>query len=267
MRYLRCGAGPHLVLVHGLLGYSYCWRKNFATLGRHFTVTAMDLPGVGFSDRDPTMDCSLQASAERMLEFMRRLGIEEGFLLGNSQGGALAMRMALIARERGAPRFQALILAAPAHPWLKGNPLLPLALTGPFQWVVPRIAPAIRATHRIFHKRMYGDPRRMSREDSAGYAAALKVPGTVPHVVNIMRHWKQDMRRLAEDLPQLADVPTLLLWGDRDRAVPIASAPKLRHALPHAEFAVIRGAGHLCFEEEPAEFDRIVIDFLRRHAR
>ena len=69
--------------------------------------------------------------------------------------------------------------------------------------------------------------------------------------------------KLQAVLPQLRNVPTLLVWGSKDRAVDAASAEPLRSNFQSAQFAVIEGAGHLPYEECPEEFSRIVTDFLQ----
>src|SRR5271165_6396538 len=76
MRYLSAGSGPALLLVHGLLGYSFSWRFTIPALAQHATVYAIDLLGTGFSDRPPGMDCSFKASAQRLLQFMDKAGLE-----------------------------------------------------------------------------------------------------------------------------------------------------------------------------------------------
>ena len=119
VRYLRAGAGPPLVLLHGLLGYSFSWRFNFQALGSLATLYAPDLLGMGFSDR-PAADYGLRASAERVLGFLATLGIEDFDLLGTSHGGAVAMRLAALAAERGAPRVQRVV---PEHRPRRGGGL------------------------------------------------------------------------------------------------------------------------------------------------
>src|SRR4051812_3746313 len=59
MRYLTVGSGPPLVLLHGLLGYSFSWRFNFAELGKVATLYAPDALGCGFSERDAGLDCTI----------------------------------------------------------------------------------------------------------------------------------------------------------------------------------------------------------------
>ena len=88
-RYQRAGSGPALLLVHGLMGYSFSWRYTIPALAHQATVYALDLPGTGFSDRSADMDCGQAASAKRLLSFMDQAGIASCDLLGTSHGGAL----------------------------------------------------------------------------------------------------------------------------------------------------------------------------------
>ena len=72
LRFLRAGSGPPLVLLHGLLGYSFSWRFNLAELARHRTVFAVDQLGTGFSDRPSSIDCSMHGVASRTLAFLEQ---------------------------------------------------------------------------------------------------------------------------------------------------------------------------------------------------
>src|SRR6476661_10380537 len=74
IRYLRCGSGPALVLVHGLLGYSFSWRYALPVLAERATVYAVDMVGVGFSDRPANLDCRFRAQAQRLLLFLDTIG-------------------------------------------------------------------------------------------------------------------------------------------------------------------------------------------------
>jgi pimeloyl-ACP methyl ester carboxylesterase len=64
-------------------------------------------------------------------------------------------------------------------------------------------------------------------------------------------------------LPRIADIPTLLIWGNRDRVVTPASAEQLRREFRDCRLVVFEGAGHLPYEEVPEEFNRAVLEFLR----
>src|SRR5579862_7138268 len=91
MRYLRAGSGPPLILLHGLLGYSFSWRYTMPALAPYATIYAPDLLGAGFSDRPAGIDHSVRGTVRRLLQFIERLNISSFDLLGTSRGGAVAM--------------------------------------------------------------------------------------------------------------------------------------------------------------------------------
>jgi pimeloyl-ACP methyl ester carboxylesterase len=261
MRYLRGGAGPPLLLIHGLIGYSFSWRFNWTALAPHATLFAVDLLGMGYSDRSPTLDCSLPAAAGRLLRFLDDQKIESADVLGSSHGGGLAMTLAAMAEGR----VQRLILVAPMNPWSRHGRLLAPLLAGipgggRLQPLVMRLGPL----HRFLLRRQYGDPRRISPGTLEGYRAAFQIPGTLDYARRILYGWRADLQELERILARIAHLPTLLVWGSRDGVVSPASARPLLQSFARAELAMLEGAGHVPYEEVPEEFNRAVIAFLTR---
>src|SRR5215471_11780804 len=116
MRYLTGGAGPALVLLHGLMGYSFCWRLNLEPLARHRRVFALDLPGTGFSSRAPALAGDITSLAEYTLAFLEAMDVKSAMLLGSSHGGGIALVAASLARQRNIS-IPAMVLIAPVNPW------------------------------------------------------------------------------------------------------------------------------------------------------
>lgn len=266
IRYLTVGAGPPLVFIHGLFGYSFSWRFNFLAFARHFTVYAPDLPGVGFSERGPNPSYGLAALEQDVRQFLKQLSLRNPVLVGSSHGGAVAMMVA-------APRdpevsVPKLVLVSPVNPWSRQRAARAAFLGSRLGGTLLRcVAPLVPMTHAFFLRRMYGDPSRISPETLSGYNAALRVPGTLPHMLARVRHWNSDVELVRATLLKIAEVPTLLIWGSEDRAVPIASAYELKKNFKNAELAVVSGAGHLPYEEMPNEFNQLVLRFLAPPAR
>src|SRR5258708_29529707 len=75
VRFWRAGSGPALVLVHGLLGYSFSWRHVIRPLASNWEVVAPDMPGSGFSECDSKIDCQLSSAANRLLKFLDAAGV------------------------------------------------------------------------------------------------------------------------------------------------------------------------------------------------
>jgi pimeloyl-ACP methyl ester carboxylesterase len=260
VRFTHHGTGPALVLVHGLLGYSFSWRQVIPGFAAQFAVFAPDLPGAGFSDSGSTLDCRLAAAANRLLGFLDAVGVTSCDLVGSSYGGSTALMLAALAPSR----VRRLVLVSPANPWSRiGRIRLALLRNRAVAAAFPSLARPMWPLHDYFFRRMWGDPRRITPEMYRGYSAPLGRHGTFRHAVKIVRTWKQDMQQLQAILPQLSHVPTLLVWGSKDRTVDPASAEPLRRNFHSARIAIIDGAGHLPYEECPEEFGRIVLDFLQ----
>lgn len=260
----RLGSGPAMVLVHGLLGYSFSWRFAAPLLGaKQREVFALDMPGAGFSDCKTGVDCRLRAAANRLLKFMDAVGISACDVVGSSYGGTTALMAATLAPNR----IRSLVLVSPANPWSKtGHRRLLLLRIPPVAALFPILARPLAPLDSFFIRRMYGDPMRMTSETIRGYGLPLTRPGVLEHALGIVRTWNSDMEELKRALPAIRGIPVLLVWGSKDRVVDLESAEVLAQQVDALRTEVIGGAGHLPYEEEPQEFSRIVLDFLGKYS-
>jgi pimeloyl-ACP methyl ester carboxylesterase len=257
------GHGPALVLVHGLLGYSFSWRFALPLLAQNRQVIAIDMPGAGFSDCRGDLDCRLEGAAKRLLRFLDILGIETCDLAGSSYGGSSALMAAALAPSR----VRSLILISPANPWSRiGRKRLALLRVALVARAFPAAARKLRILHRLSVRRMYGDPWSVSAETLDGYQLPLQRAGVFEHAVQIASSWRSDMQALERVMPRAADIPALIIWGTRDRLVEIGTASQIAGNFRNAETAFIEGAGHLPYEERPEEFASLVLKFLSKHS-
>jgi pimeloyl-ACP methyl ester carboxylesterase len=264
MRYLICGSGPPLVMLHGLLGYSFSWRFAFDALGQVATVYAPDALGAGFSERDDGLDCSLAGFAQRSLEFMDALGLRDADLLGTSHGGAVAVFAAALDQEKGGKRIRRLLLVDAVNPWsARGRILIPL-LSGPVGRLLPWATRTFAWTHSYWLGRQYADTRKIRPGTLEGYRLPLEVQGTIEHARRILHCWMEDLKQYEQKLARVRHLPTLLLWGAEDQSVFAKSAREIERRMEKAELVVLDDVGHLPYEEAPSEFNRVVVDFLRR---
>jgi 4,5:9,10-diseco-3-hydroxy-5,9,17-trioxoandrosta-1(10),2-diene-4-oate hydrolase len=259
VHYQRAGTGRPLLLLHGLVGSAKNWRRNITFLSRDSNVYAIDLFNMGESERVPGLDAGLEATADRLAACMDALGLNEADIAGHSHGGAIAMMFA--ARHPG--RVRRLILFAPANPFCDlGKQLISFYQTRFGMWLARLIPFLPRMLKATALSRMYGDPRRVSKGVLEGYTDHLHVPGTVDHVLQIVQRWFVDMSLLRSALAGLAEKPTLLIWGDRDRAVGLKSARELQRTLPKSSLLVLPGVGHIAFEEMPDVCNQAMRDWL-----
>lgn len=264
MRYLRAGSGPALILLHGLMGYSFSWRYTMPALAPYHTVYAPDMLGAGFSDRPRQIDHSVRGTALRILQFVRNLGLTSFDLLGTSRGGIVATAVAAESLASATPRVRKLMLVCPVNPYSShGTWLAPFFGTSlgakAFRFAVER-RPSL---YPYFHSRLFGDRDKIPPGSLDGYRAPLAIPGLFEHALSIVRTWTEDLRQQELLLPKLRHIPTLLVWGDKDPAVYVSSMDRLAQHFSNVQKVVFPGIGHLPYEECPEEFNRELIQFLK----
>jgi pimeloyl-ACP methyl ester carboxylesterase len=263
MRYLKAGSGPALILVHGLMGYSFSWRFTIPALAPHATVYAIDNLGAGLSTATEGMDRTVRATGERVLQFADALGIKDFDLLGTSHGGGVAIMVAAICAERKSTRLRRLVLVASVNPWSPhGRRLAPflgsafgsmLFLSAFERWPV---------LHDLGLRRLFGDGSKIPPDSLEGYRLPILKNHVFRHALRIVKTWTADLAELETALPKIRDYPTLLIWGTKDRAVDFHSAEPLHRNFRDARLVAFEGVGHLPYEEAPEDFNRALIDFL-----
>lgn len=260
IRCIRAGTGPPLLLLHGLLGGSFCWRFCLPVLAERNSVYAVDLPGLALSD-DMETDCSMSCQAERLFRLIEQSNWNDLTIMGCSFGGAIAMLLAA-ADAHVSRRIRSLVMAAPVNPWSEfGRRRIRRFSTSLGGLFLRAALPISRPCHGIALRRMYGDPSRIPQDALAGYSASVLRPGRAQNILTALRSWQKDVDALRRIIPQIK-IPALLVWGDRDQAVDPRSATVLQRHLPNSELKFIPGAGHLSFEEAPEEFIGAVLEFL-----
>jgi pimeloyl-ACP methyl ester carboxylesterase len=269
MRYLRAGSGPPLILLHGLMGYSFSWRYTMPALAPYATVYAPDLLGAGFSDRPRGIDHSMRGTARLVLKFVENLGLPWFDLLGTSRGGAVAMAVAAetsSAAGGGKLPVRRLVLVCPVNPYSShGRWLAPFFGTA-FGAALARVGTGhLPFLFPYFHGRLYAGG--IVPGSLEGYTAPLAIPGLFEHALSIVRSWTADLRELEALLPKLGAIPTLLMWGSRDPAVYASSMAPLARHFAKAQTVVFPGIGHLPYEECPEEFNQALITFLTSQER
>ena len=254
IRYVETGRGTPVVMIHGLGASLYAWRKNLAPLAAAgFRVIAFDLPGFGFSDKTAT-GYDNESYARVTVALLDSLDIADAVLVGHSMGGAIAAQVAIDHPER----VRGLVLIGSAGLGVRQPLVLQVArwpLLGP-------IALALRGrglTGRVLRE-TYADPGKVTEADVDQYYAPTVEPGYARALRRVLREFRLD--GLQGQLEHVA-APTLVLWGEEDRIVPIGLGRALALGIPHAAFLSVPHAGHSVQEEAADEVSRLIIKFLR----
>jgi pimeloyl-ACP methyl ester carboxylesterase len=258
MRYFVGGAGPPLILVHGLGGAAANWTELAPLLARRHRLLVPDLPGHGGSEPLPAVS-GLQPFADRVALVAEREGMLPAPVVGHSLGGMVVLRLAL----RRPEDVTAIVLAAAAGLSTGG------ALGRNVLSLFSRIRPGrVAARHRshvsrspFLRRLVFGfvsvaDPVGLTDDAVEGFLAAQLLHTDVDGAWQALR--ADDPRQ------ELADIrcPALVLWGAEDKQLPLGDAFEYTRRL-HARLRVISGCGHLLIGERPDACDRAIEDFLR----
>jgi pimeloyl-ACP methyl ester carboxylesterase len=263
MRYLKAGSGPALILVHGLMGYSFSWRFTIPALATHATVYAIDNLGAGFSTANEGMNCSVRPTADRVLQFAAALGIQPFDLLGTSHGGGVAIMAAALCAERNDTRLRRLVLVAPVNPWSPhGKRFAPFLGSTLGSLLFRNTIERWRSLDHVWLRRLFGDESKIPSDSLEGYRLPVVKNQGLRHAARIVKNWTADLAELEAALPEIRDYPTLLIWGTKDRAVDFRSAEPLRRNFRDSSLVAFEGVGHLPYEEAPEDFNRALIAFL-----
>ena len=261
--YRMAGSGPALVLIHGLTGSSTTWREVMPALAERFTVIAPDLLGHGESAK-PRGDYSLGAFASGLRDLLVTLGVERATVVGHSLGGGVAMQMAYQFPERcerlvlvnsgGLGKEVHAILRAVSLP---GSELvLPIVLAPQVQRVLATIGSLGSRTGFKLGVR--------GAEIWRSYTGLTETRGRVAFIHTVRSVIDVTGQRVsARDRLYLAqEIPTLIVWGDRDRIIPVSHAYAAHELMPGSTLRIIEGADHFVPFESPKEFLDALVGFI-----
>jgi pimeloyl-ACP methyl ester carboxylesterase len=250
---------PPMILIHGFAASNLVWSKVFLELAASgFRVIAPDLLGYGYSEKPRNLDYTIARQAEMIVSFMRRLGIERAVLVGSSYGAAIAVTIALDHPEL----VEKLVLVGAVNNNKPTRYLLMRLFGSPIIGDV--LSPLVVGSRRLLRlrmKRVYDrhawelDERRVDARH-----LPLRTRGAHRAIIRTVRRW--DAERVSRDAHLLTQ-PTLLLWGDNDREVPLKDGEHLHEEIPQSRLVVFRACGHLPHEEYPETFTKLVTAFCR----
>lgn len=251
---------PAVVLVHGFCASSLVWHDVIAPIAEAgFRVVAPDLLGFGFSGKPRSWPYTIEAQARALVRLLDVLGIESAALVGSSYGGAVAAACALDYAER----VERLVLVdAVSNDDAKRRLLLRLAAAPGFGDLLSPLVLDSPKLMRWRMGRMYsGDcPHLLDAERLRPQHQPLRASATQAAVLRTLRRWRAGrIEREAHRIEQ----STLIVWGERDRDVPLKNGERLHALIPHSRLLVFRNCGHLPQEERPGEFAGLVTGFCK----
>jgi pimeloyl-ACP methyl ester carboxylesterase len=260
-RYWESGdKGTPVILVHGLGGSLENWVRNIESLGQRYRVYAPDLKGFGRTDKTPVLR-DLDELMQFFNDFMAVQHIGKASLVGNSMGGGLVLAFAIQFPQK----VDKLVLV--------DNALMGRDVIIDFKVVsVPILGELLSRTSRkstaSLWRKVVFDPSLVTEElVELTYQLAI-IPGaskallaTARAGIGIRGQRAKLTRPLLEGAAKIG-VPTLIIWGQQDRIIPVAHAHIAAKTIPRARLEIFDRCGHMPQLEHPDKFNALVLEFL-----
>jgi pimeloyl-ACP methyl ester carboxylesterase len=256
--------GPHddpepIVLLHGTSSSLYTWDGWTRALRDTRRVIRFDLPGFGLTGPDRQDDYSIATYVLFVRAMMDKLGVQRFVIGGNSLGGQIAWSTAIAMPDRVT---RLILVDAAGYPResLATKPSIPvgfrIAATPGLRLLAQYTLPRGVVEHSL--RNVYGDPSKVTPELVDLYSAMALREGNREALVR--RIEQGDTADVA--LVKKIKVPTLILWGGKDRLIPLEAGRRFARDIPGAKLVVFGDLGHVPQEEDPARTVAAVKRFL-----
>lgn len=257
------GSGSLVVLLHGIAGNSMTWEPVIPRLSGYHRVVAPDLLGHGESSK-LAGDYSLGAYANLVRDLLEALGETRGTIVGHSLGGGIAMQFAYQYPER----CERLVLVSSGglgrevHPLLRAAALPGAELVLPWLSVVAAhgIGAAVKALGRV------GFRESADLAETWRSFVSLEAPDarrafltTVRGIIDIGGQHVSAIDKLY----LASELPTLIVWGERDPLIPVTHAYRAHEIAPRSRLEIFPGAGHYPYLNDPERFATVLLEFIR----
>lgn len=257
VRYVDVGTGPPVVLVHGQGGAWQWWLRVIPTVARHARVIAIDLAGFGASEPVAAGDVFSEQVAT-VIGVLDELRLARATIVGHSMGGLVSLKVACSHPGRvdglmlidsgsnimGPARLRAILLGFRLFDWVFGFSAVPRAIA---RW---------RSLRTLFFALAVVDPRCITRSLAGELVPRMAAPGFIAGM-------QAAGRAVGEATPEAVSAPALVLWGRKDRIVPLSSGRQLAAAIPDARLVVLDDVAHCAMLEKPTETAALIAEFVR----
>jgi pimeloyl-ACP methyl ester carboxylesterase len=255
------GSGRPVVLLHGFASSTYTWEAVAPILnGRGYHVWALDMKGFGWSDKPLDSRYDVVSLMEDVNRWMEALGLSRTIFVGNSLGGAIAV---LLSRHYP-QRIDKLVLIDAG-----GYPMEPPAVIKMAHWPLAGLGAKIifgpwmvrRNLNETIH-----DPDKVTRERVAAYYDRMCTENALKTQIKTARAIDFRGENPVADAARGNPTDTLIIWGEKDRWIPLEVGYRFRKEMLNATMHVIAQCGHIPQEEKPEETARLIYDFIEGRA-
>lgn len=259
------GQGPAVVLIHGVAGRAAQWDQTVQLLAEDHAVVAPDLLGHGDSAK-PRGDYSLGAHASGIRDLLVALKIERASIVGHSLGGGIAMQFAYQFPER----CERLVLVSSGGLGEEVHPLLRAATLPGSEFVLPLLAhPRVVDAASLLPRTLgrVGLRTRVDLEEMArGYQSLsnAEARNAFIHTLRSVIDPRGQRINASDRLYLASKMPSLIVWGRRDRIIPVEHADPAHRAMPGSRLELFDEAGHFPQLDDPLRFARTLRAFFHK---
>jgi pimeloyl-ACP methyl ester carboxylesterase len=261
LHYETYGQGNPVIFLHGLGASLYSWRHLIGPLAPHYRLILFDLKGAGESPKPYDSKYSMFDQAELIYRFSLQKDLQHVTLVGHSFGGGVALLVALKLTQQEPSRLSRLILLDTIAYPQKLPGVIRMLRMPVLGWLGLHVIPDKTKVHSMM-KSLYYDDSKISPEDVEAYAAPLASHGA-------KYAFQQTARQIIPDhideiigmYPQI-QVPTLIIWGQEDKIIPLESGVRLHQAIKNSRLVVMERCGHDPPDERPEELMKVIWEFL-----
>ncbi len=256
MHYRDEGEGPIVILLHANYSSLFMWEPWVAALRDRYRVIRLDLPAHGLTGPEPSGNYTLERIQQLFEKFVDEKGLERFTVVGTSIGGTVAMRYTADHPDR----IERLVLISPGslEPRVRGR-------TTPAN--VPKAADLLayilpKSFTRFMLTNDYGDPERVSDAVVDEWYEMWMREGNRLAMLNLLRQYVSGG---VEDKIRDVSVPVLLIWGEKNKRVPLALAYETKNLLvnsPEVRLEVLPGIGHMLVQEAPGASSQLIRRYL-----
>ncbi len=252
VHYVDEGRGPVLLMLHGNPTWSFVYRQVISKLSSSFRCIALDYPGFGLSTARSSYGFHPSDHAEVVSEFIVRLDLDEVTLVGQDWGGPIGLTAALHHPDK----FSSLVLG---NTWawpLNGDlhfEIFSRLMGGPIgRLSIRHLNLFVNVMIPAGHRR-----RKLSTAEMIHYRQALPTPqrrtssAVFPKDLTAARAFLGELER---GLESIAELPTLLIWGDADIAFRLKELNRWQCMMRQSQTVILHGAGHFLQSDAPDDF-------------
>ncbi len=246
---------PTIIMLHGFLASTYCFRKLIPLLQKDFQIISIDIPPFGESEKSNTCLFSYDHMVDAIKFIMDDHSIDKAIFLGHSMGGQISLRFAYNYPNH----IDLLYLIAPCS-FMRHSPLLARAIChNPLSPFIARRLLKRKGVYEMLRHSIYHD-NIITDEMLEHYKKPFLDKKIYPCIIKILNDHQGD---LSEQALSTINTPAHIIWGKNDEIIPYEIGYELIKYLPKATLTTLDQAGHLLSEENPHQIAKIVSQWNR----